>query len=218
MPSGSSKLIVDVPMHVRVRWVPRHESRKRLGAYRLIEDTIQYSVRRTVSNEHGARIHLRLQSHQICFDRALRSFIDAAHEWKRKLVTYEIESSEIDPASVNGSVMRQLALQLHQVIVAHDVENRLTEVLEGNQHPIPIGFLSSFGCVESVRTSKKITRQYHSRWLPRPRNIDEPMVDIVEPMDICRGQYLHKFARRSFRPRFRGYRSRSLQDAGARTA
>ena len=144
---------------------------------------------------HGSRIHERFELREVGGDRALGSLVDAAHEWKRELVSDEVPSTELDSTPVKRSLVWKLAVQVDPIVVAHDVEERLSQTLQRGERLTPVGLLSRFDSLEAIRESEEIPRKDYRKGLSFSSDIDEPSVDVVPSVDIRSRQDSHGIAR-----------------------
>jgi hypothetical protein len=115
----------------------------------------------------------------------------APHEWQGVLITDERKASTAYFTSVDRLNPTRTGIQLDEVVIPHDVENWQASVLEQvcqQARFVPVCF---FRRVEAVEKSEQVTGQDDSVDFLLPRDVQEPDVDRLAAMHICRCQDPH---------------------------
>jgi len=152
---------------------------------------IQNAQSRTVRHKYCFWTETGRQVSEIDSDVGVGFLKSATHEWHRILITNEPKTSTSYFASVDRLNPTGTGIQLDEVVIPHDVENWQASALEhvGQQDRfVPLCF---FRRVEAVPIAEQVSCQDDSVDFLFMSEVQEPLVDWLAAMHICRCQDPH---------------------------
>jgi hypothetical protein len=149
-----------VTVNVRPTWIHLKELAERTAPdLRVPKPRVENAKGWTVGYKDGPRVEMSRQTSKIDPDIGVGFFKRAAHERQGELIANERESPTLDLPSVDRSDAIGSRIQLDEVIVPHDVENRRSrglKQLDQNVRLVPLCLLRR---LESIQASQEIARE-----------------------------------------------------------